>query len=79
VTGLADRAEALFASLHDPSEAMSPGQVETAVQDALRLCGGVEGCACYVAKEYGEHPDTAAVRMLWALAAVAAAETAGVR
>jgi hypothetical protein len=31
---------------------------------------GTGGCAAAVAGEYGDHPDTAAARMTWALATV---------
>jgi hypothetical protein len=70
-------AEALFASHLQPSEVPSLAQVSAAVGDCLRRLG-VDGCATAVAREYGEHPETAVRRMRWALglaAAVAAAET----
>ncbi len=65
------RAEALFASLHDPSEAMTAEQVEAAVRDAIHRLR-LAGCVCAVAQEFGDHPDTAAARMAWARATVAA-------
>ncbi len=65
------RAEALFASWHDPSEQMTPAEVDAAVREAVRRLG-VRGCACAVAAEFGDHPDVAAARMAWAVATVAA-------
>jgi hypothetical protein len=64
------RAEALFASLVQPSEVPSAAQIADAIAASLRLHGGVAGCAAAVAAEYGEHPDVAVARMRWALANV---------
>jgi hypothetical protein len=63
------RAEALFVSTVQASEAPGADQVRHAVATTLRMLG-VRGCAAHVAGEYGEHPDTAAARMSWALATV---------
>ena len=63
------RAEALFASALQPSGSSSPEQVRRAVTAALRRLG-IRGCAAEVAGEFGDHPDTAAARMSWALATV---------
>ncbi len=65
------RAEALFASLHDPSEPMTSVEVEAAIREAVKRLG-VRGCAGNVAFEFGDHPDIALRRMLWARAKVAA-------
>lgn len=65
------RAEALFASDRQPSESLTPEQIEAAIQDAVRRLR-VKGCACVVAGEFGDHPDIAAARMAWAVATVAA-------
>ncbi len=65
------RAEALFASWHDRSEALTAAQVEAAVRDTVRRLH-VAGCVCRVAQEFGDHPDTAQARMVWARAVVAA-------
>ncbi len=64
------RAEALFASWCDRSEPMPPAVVRATVAATVRLLG-VQGCASCVAQEYGEHPETAAARMAWAVAVVA--------
>jgi hypothetical protein len=66
------RAEALFVSTVQASEAPGADQVRRAVAATLRQLG-VLGCAARVAAEYGDHPDTAAARMRWALSAVRAA------
>lgn len=66
------RAEALFLSNVQPSAAASPAVIRVAVVLTERRLG-VRGCVCAFAREYGEHPDTAAVRMAWAVLAVAAA------
>jgi hypothetical protein len=63
------RAEALFASFLQSSELPSAAEVRGAVAATLRRLG-IRGCAEAVAGEYGEHPDTAAARMAWALAKV---------
>jgi hypothetical protein len=65
------RAAALFASTLQPSEAPSPDQVRRAVATTLRRLGS-RGCAERLAGEYGDHPDTAADRMTWALTMIRA-------
>ena len=66
--------EALFASYLQPSQAPSAAVIEAAVEQViLRL--GSDGCAAAVAAEFGDHPDTAVLRMCWVrrtLAAIAA-------
>jgi hypothetical protein len=66
------RAGALFVSALQPSRAPSPDQVRRAVATTLRRLG-TRGCATQMAGEFGDHPDTAAARMSWALATVHAA------
>ena len=63
------RAEALFVSTVQASETPGADRVRHAVATTLRLLG-VRGCAAQVAGEYGEHPETAAARMSWAIATV---------
>jgi hypothetical protein len=65
----AARAGALFVSALQPSGSPSPDQVRRAVATTLRRLG-VRGCAARMAGEFGDHPDTAAVRMSWALATI---------
>ena len=67
----AARAGALFASTLQPSGSHSPGQIRRAVAATLQRLG-VRGCAAQVAGEFGDHPDTAAARMSWALATIQA-------
>jgi hypothetical protein len=59
------RADALFVSALQRSDAPSSGQVRQAVAEAVRRYGD-QGCAERVAQEYGDHPETAMARMRWA-------------
>jgi len=70
------RADALFASLLQRSDAPSPAQVHQAIAAAVAAFG-IRGCAARVAQAYGEHPETAVLRMRWARAAVTRAAVAG--
>jgi hypothetical protein len=70
------RADALFASALQRSDEPSAAQVRGAITDAIRALGA-RGCAARVAQAYGEHPETAVLRMRWARAAVARAFGAG--
>lgn len=64
-------ADALFTSTLDPSAHPSRAQAMEAVRTALAR-HGTRSCAVQVAAEFGEHPEAAAERMRWALAAVTA-------
>lgn len=64
------RAEALFASGLQQSDAPTAGKVRAAVTERV-LAIGVRGCAACVATEFGDHPEAAVNRMQWALAVVA--------
>lgn len=66
------RAEALFASDLQPSDRPTCAQVDRAIHASLSVRGGTAGCAALMAAEYGEHPETAALRMRWALALASA-------
>jgi hypothetical protein len=59
-------ADALFVSALQRSEEPSTDQVRHAVIAAVRAFGS-QGCAERVAQEFGDHPETAAARMRWAL------------
>jgi hypothetical protein len=63
------RADALFASALQRSDEPSAAQVRQAVAGAVRAFGA-RGCAARVAQAYGEHPETAVLRMRWARAMV---------
>jgi hypothetical protein len=65
------RAEALFVSTLQCSEAPAAPQVRDAVVRTLRRLG-IKGCAAEVAGEFGDHPDSAVQRMAWAIATVRA-------
>jgi hypothetical protein len=60
-------AAALYAS--DLPNQCRPSQavVEAAIDSTLTACGGVDGCVGALAAAYGDHPETAAPRMKWAL------------
>ena len=66
------RTDALFASALQRSDEPSAALVQQAIVAAVRAFG-TRGCAARVAQAYGEHPDTAVLRMRWARAAVAVA------
>jgi len=59
-------AEALFTSDLQPSERPDAQAVAAAVT-AMLLCHGSDGCADEVAAEFGDHPEAAARRMVWAI------------
>jgi hypothetical protein len=68
------QADAVFVSALQRSDELSVSQIQRAIAAALDGYG-VAGCAGRVAQEFGDHPETAAVRMRWARAAVAALES----
>jgi hypothetical protein len=59
------RAEALFASDLQPSQRPTEQAVRAAIARSIRAYGS-RGCALRVAGEFGEHPETAVTRMIWA-------------
>ncbi|MEV6923128.1 hypothetical protein AB0M46_01245 [Dactylosporangium sp. NPDC051485] len=63
------RAEALFVSDVQLSEARDAERVRRAVMASVRR-HGPRGCAALVAHEFGEHPDAAVRRMGWVLDAI---------
>ena len=63
------RADALFASALQRSDRPSAAQVHQAIASTVAAFG-IRGCAARVAQAYGEHPETAVLRMRWARAAV---------
>ena len=67
------QADALFVSALQRSDELNASQIWRAVAVALTAYGGA-GCAERVAQEFGDHPETAAVRMRWARAKVAILE-----
>jgi len=60
-------ADALFVSMLQCSDRPSTGQARQAIAAAIDAYSG-RGCAERVAQEFGDHPETAVVRMRWALA-----------
>jgi hypothetical protein len=69
---LTSRAQALFTSPLQPSDKPNLSDARRAIVDSVRRHRGVSGCAAALAAEYGEHPETAAERMRWALTLAAA-------
>lgn len=65
----AARCEALFASALQRSDDPTLPEVREAIQRALHDLGA-RGCAAWVAQEFGDHPETAILRMRWARGAV---------
>jgi hypothetical protein len=63
------QADALFASPLQDSDEPNIKHVRHAIAMALDAYGDT-GCAGRVAQEFGDHPDTAALRMRWARAMV---------
>jgi hypothetical protein len=59
------RADAVFASGLQRCDKLSAGEVRQAVGAAIRAFG-CSGCAGQVAQEFGDHPETAVIRMRWA-------------
>jgi hypothetical protein len=59
------RADALFVSALQRCDDPDPGQVRRAIAAAIGAFGD-PGCAERVAQEFGDHPETAVVRMRWA-------------
>jgi hypothetical protein len=60
-------ANALFVSTLQRSDKPTAGHVRQAIAAAVHAYGG-QGCAERVAQEFGDHPETAVVRMRWARA-----------
>lgn len=68
---VSELAQILFASALQASDRPSPDQVRHAIDARLCACGGDQtSCAAYVAQEAGDHPETYAARMRWAIATV---------
>jgi hypothetical protein len=64
------RSEALFASTVQSSPCPTVEQLRDAIMTTVRALG-TRGCAACVAKEFGDHPETAVMRMRWAREQVA--------
>lgn len=61
------RAEALFVSAASTGARLTREEVSQAVSDTVRAHHGVRRCAADMAFAFGESPETAALRMRWAL------------
>lgn len=71
---LTDRAEALFASSLQPSDNPNQQVADDAIRSSRRILG-CSGCAAIMAAEFGEHPETAAARMRWAISLAGSLES----
>src|SRR6516165_8461503 len=60
------QADAVFVSRLQRCDEPSAAQVRQAIAAAIRMFG-CSGCAGRVAQEFGDHPETAVIRMRWAL------------
>ena len=63
------RADALFVSALQRGDRPGASQVRQAVA-AVIWAFGCPGCAGRVAQEFGDHPETAVIRMRWARSVV---------
>jgi hypothetical protein len=57
--------EALFASVLQESDVVTPEAAMAAIDHALEELGPV-GCVSRMAQEFGDHPEAAHDRMVWA-------------
>ncbi|GIH92342.1 hypothetical protein Psi01_29720 [Planobispora siamensis] len=65
---VSELAQVLFTSALQASEDPTPEQVRVAIEGRLRSChADLADCAACVAQEAGDHPETYATRMRWAL------------
>jgi hypothetical protein len=62
----AARAAALFVSDISASHRPSRAEAEAAIRRAMRIHRGVRGCAADMAANYGDYPELASARMIWA-------------
>jgi len=67
---LAARAAALFTSDLSALSQHTRIEVTAAIRRAVGAHHGIGGCAAEVAAAYGEHPETAMLRMRWARAVI---------
>jgi len=62
----AARVAALFASPLSVGRELTPAEVDRAIQESVRLYGGVRGCCAEMAAAYGDYPESAVSRTRWA-------------
>ena len=71
---LAARVAALFSSgLSAAGRDPTTAELEAAIRQSVRRCGGIRGCYAEMAAAYGDYPSTAATRSRWARRVVASA------
>ncbi len=66
-------AAVLFASALPTGSRPNDATFDAAIDAALHACGGPAGCVAMMASTYGDYPETAAIRMRWALSVVMSA------
>jgi hypothetical protein len=64
---LTSQAEAIFLSDLQPLDRPAISEITRAIAGSLLTYHGVSGCLAAFATEYGEHPESSANRMRWAL------------
>lgn len=62
----AARAAALFVSDVSTADRLTRAQADLAILRAIRTHGGSRGCVADMAAYYGNYPELAAARMVWA-------------
>ena len=62
----AARAAALFVSDVSTADRLSRAQADLAILRAIRTHGGSRGCIADMAAYYGDYPELATTRMVWA-------------
>jgi hypothetical protein len=65
------RAQVLAVSAVSAAERLDRGTVDAAIRATILALGGVDGCVAALAREFGDRPETAPLRMRWAKQAVA--------
>jgi hypothetical protein len=62
----AARAAALFVSDISATDRPTRAEAEEAIGRAIHAHGGIRGCVADMAANYGDYPELAAARMVWA-------------
>ena len=62
----AARAAALFVSDISASHRPTRAEAENAIRHAIRVHRGIRGCVADMAANYGDYPELASARMMWA-------------
>jgi hypothetical protein len=60
------RAQVLAVSAVSATERLDRRSADAAIRAAVLIHGGVDGCVAALAREFGDRPETAPLRMRWA-------------